>query len=82
MEPWGIALGALFVSLVTLGFTYLQTRHSASTSYIAQLERRVENLEEQLTAAIKSNEALRGENYDLLQRLFHATGGRRAVPEG
>lgn len=81
IESWSIALGALFVAIVALGFTYLQIRHSVKSSYVTQLERRVENLEAQLTASLKLIESLRDENVDLMRRLFHATGGRREMPD-
>lgn len=81
-EPWAIPLAALIIAVAGIIFTVVSLRRTASTAYINQLERRIELLEKQLVKAMDENAALRSENYDLLQRLFHATGGRRALPEG
>lgn len=87
-EPWAIPLAALIVSIAALAYTVFNSRQSATHTYAQQLERRVEHLERELEKALalvaethKENSGLRDENYALLQRLFHATGGRRALPE-
>lgn len=82
LEPWAIPASALIISIAGIVFTWFSLRTSASNAYTQQLERRISLLEAQLLKAVEENTALRSENYDLLQRLFHATGGRRQVPEG
>lgn len=87
-EPWAIPLSALIVSITALAYTVISSRNSASNTYTQQLEHRIAHLERELEKAMslvvetrRENTDLRNENFDLLQRLFHATGGRRALPE-
>lgn len=88
VEAWAIPAAALVISVAAIVFTYFSLRQTASTAYVGQLEHRIQMLEDELSKALAAlatataeNSSLRSENYDLLQRLFHATGGRRAVPE-
>lgn len=88
VESWAIPAAALVISMGGVVFTWLAIRHTATTAYTEQLERRIEHLEREhekamtlIATTTAENRSLRDENLDLLQRLFHATGGRRSMPE-
>ena len=77
MEPnVVIALSSLLVSIVTVIFMLFGQRHTVKTDYVAELERRIEGLEEELKQAegrIKTledhNGSLMRENIELLRQI-------------
>lgn len=64
-----IALAALLLSALTFVSTQFGSRRTATASYVAQLERRVEDLEKDLVEERERSRGLVAENIELLRRL-------------
>jgi uncharacterized membrane protein (DUF106 family) len=77
MEPNVIiALSSLLVSIVTVIFMLFGQKHTVKTDYVAELERRIKSLEDELEKAegrIKTleehNGSLMRENIELLRQI-------------
>ena len=69
MEPYGIPLAALIVSLSTLAFSALSLRGKANGDALAVVEHRVVILEDQLEACQRQLKDRQDENIGLLRRL-------------
>jgi peptidoglycan hydrolase CwlO-like protein len=76
-----IALCSIGISVISTVIMLAGQRHTASTDYVAQLEKRIENLQRELQAAedrIQSledkNGALLSENIELMRKLARLNG--------
>ena len=62
-----IALCSLLMSVVTTVIMLFGQRHTVKTTYVVQLEKRIETLEDELTAANARIKTLEDHNGNLIQ---------------